>query len=83
MKYSDDLDVVEFVSEQESFKFQASTLILNVAKATSLNLLQMIHTLGLEDVYPYTEIALRIFLTKPSTVATRERSFSKAQDYQK
>ena len=30
LKYSDDLDVVEFVSEQESFKFQASTLILRM-----------------------------------------------------
>lgn len=37
----------------------------------------MIHSNSLKDIYPNIEIALRIFLTLPLTVASCERSFSK------
>jgi len=42
-----------------------------------LELLQLLHRLALEDVYPNIHIALRLFLTMPVTVASCERSFSK------
>jgi len=37
----------------------------------------VIHSNSLKDIYPNIEIALRIILTLPLTVASCERSFSK------
>ena len=76
LKYSDDLDSTEFQIELESFKHQAKAL-LNMKEPSPLELLQTVHRLALGDVYPNIEIALRLFLTMPVTVATSERSFSK------
>ena len=76
LKYSDDLDSTEFQIELESFKHQAKAL-LNMKEPSPLELLQTVHRLALGDVYPNIEIALRLFLTMPVTVATCERSFSK------
>ena len=45
-------------------------------QASSIDLLNAIHRSGLKEVYPDIEIALRLFLTLPVTVATCE-SFSK------
>ena len=49
----------------------------NFAKSSAMELLQMIHTFDLQDIYPNVKIAFRIFLTMPVTVASCERSFSK------
>ena len=45
-------------------------------KASILDILQLIHVYLLQNAYPNIEIALRIFLTIPVTVASCERSFS-------
>jgi len=42
-----------------------------------MDLLQLICTYSLQEIYPNIEIALQIFLTLPVTVALCERSFSK------
>ena len=76
-KYVRDLNANEFLSEMESFKFQASVLIPDLKNANPLKILQFIHTYSLTEAYPFIEIALRIFLTLPVTVASCERSFSK------
>ncbi|XP_065665568.1 uncharacterized protein LOC136086994 [Hydra vulgaris] len=73
-KYVLDLNVNEFLSEIESFKFQASVLIPDL---NPLKILQFMHTYSLTEAYPYIEITLRIFLTLPVTVASCECSFSK------
>jgi len=71
-------DIVEIVSEVEfSFKFQTAELLKDPTTATPMELLQLIHTYSLQEIYPNVEIALRIFLTPPVTVASCERSFSK------
>lgn len=75
-KYGD-LDAVEFMSEIESFKFQANSLLGSLKNSNPIEILQLIHTYSLMDIYPNIEIALRIFLTIPVTVASCERSFSK------
>ena len=49
----------------------------SLRKATPIEILQLIHTNSLTDIYPNIEIALRIFLTIPVTVASCERGFSK------
>ncbi|XP_065645445.1 uncharacterized protein LOC136075925 [Hydra vulgaris] len=76
-KYVRDLNANEFPSEIESFKFQASVLIPDLKNANPLKILQFMHTYSLTEAYPFIEIALRIFLTLPVTVASCERGFSK------
>ena len=76
-KYESDLNAFDFSSEIKDFKSQALSLLPDLRKATPLELLQLIHTYDLRVEYPNVEIALRIFLTLPITVATCERSFSK------
>ena len=76
LKYSKDLDFTEFQLEVESFKHQARVLTSS-EEPSPLELLQLIHCLALNDVYPNIEIALRLLLTLPVTVASCERSFSK------
>jgi len=77
LKYSKDLDAAELCSEIECFKFQAASLISDLCEQSPLELLNLIHTYTLNGAYPNIEIALRIFLTLPVTVASCERSFSK------
>lgn len=77
VKYPSDLDAAEFVSELESFKFQAAALMKDDIKCTPMDLLQFVHMYNLQDVYPNIEVALRLFLTLPVSVASCERSFSK------
>ena len=43
----------------------------------NFKILQVIHTYALTDIYPNIEIALRLYLTIPVSVASCERSFSK------
>lgn len=43
---------------------------------TAINVLNQIHILGLAEIFANVVIALRIFLTIPSSVASAERSFS-------
>ena len=71
------MDAAELVSEIESFKFQAAELLTHQAKATPVDLLQLIHSYDLQEVYPNIQITRRIFLALPVTVETCERSFSK------
>jgi len=75
--YPHDLDKTEFASEIASFKYQANSLLSDLATASEKELLQLIHRYCLQDAYPNCEIALRIFLTIPVTEASCERSFSK------
>lgn len=77
LKYSNDVDVVELSNEVDTFKMQAKELLEDLEKATPLDLLKKIQEFTLEDVYPNIQIALRIYLTLPVTVASCERSFSK------
>jgi len=42
-----------------------------------MELLQLILTYSLQEIYPNIEIALRIFLTLPVTAESCEKSFSK------
>lgn len=77
LKYKSDLNASEISSEIQSFKHQALVLFPNVSCATSLNLLQLLHEYNLAESYPNLEIALRLFLCLPVTVASCERSFSK------
>jgi hypothetical protein len=78
--YSCDLNLTELEQEITNFKFQSAALLdseSNLATSTPLDLLQLIHTYAIKDMYPNVEIALRLFLTIPITVASCERSFSK------
>ncbi|XP_025204578.1 zinc finger MYM-type protein 1-like [Melanaphis sacchari] len=77
LKYETDLNSSDFISEIKDFKSQAFSLLPDLRAATPLALLQLITTYSLRAEYPNVEIALRIFLTLPITVATCERSFSK------
>ncbi|XP_065642987.1 zinc finger MYM-type protein 1-like [Hydra vulgaris] len=74
--YKADLDSSDFQSEMASFKYQDAAMMDNFEKSSPINILQLIHKYSLTDAYPNTAIAIRIFLTIPVTVATRERSFS-------
>jgi hypothetical protein len=76
-KYQGDLCAAELTSEVESFKFQAAELFKEPHNRSPLELLKFIHSYSLADVYPNIEIALRLYLTLPVTVASCERSFSK------
>ena len=75
--YQQDLDKTEFASEIASFKYQANSLLSDLATASQKELLQLFHTYCLQDAYPNCEIALWIFLTIPVTEASCEQSFSK------
>uniref|UniRef100_H3B153 HAT C-terminal dimerisation domain-containing protein n=1 Tax=Latimeria chalumnae TaxID=7897 RepID=H3B153_LATCH len=77
MKYPKDLHATEIVTEIASFKFQAVAILPDCCTATPQALLNLIHQWCLSAAYPSIEIALRIFLTLPVTVAPCERSFSK------
>jgi len=46
-------------------------------KVSSLELLNLIYKKGLQNIFPQTCIALRVFITIPVSVAEGEQSFSK------
>lgn len=77
LKYSEDLDAVEFSSEVEVFKDQAAVLCEKVQELNPLDLLRLIYGNDLQDAFPNLCTALRIYVTLPTTSATCERSFSK------
>lgn len=77
IKYSNDFNGPELCLEIVYFKNQCKSYFPNLKVATPLDLLNMIHAESIKDVYPNVEIALRIYLTLPVTVASCERSFSK------
>ena len=56
--YQQDLDKTEFASEIASFKYQANSLLSDLATASQKELLQLFHTYCLQDAYPNCEIAL-------------------------
>ena len=66
-----DLDAIQLEFELKNLSYILPENY--VAKKT----LEFIFENKLENLYPNTFIALRIFLTAPVTVATAERSFSK------
>jgi hypothetical protein len=75
-KYKDDVSEVELSSEIESFKYFVASAAPNFSDTEPISLLNIIHQLDVCDTYPNIEIALRIFLTLPVTVASCERNFS-------
>ncbi|KMQ87036.1 zinc finger mym-type protein 1-like protein [Lasius niger] len=77
LNYENDINRAEFLSELESLKFQGHTLFADSESTSSLDLLQTLHQFSLVETCPNVDIALRIFLTLPVTVASCERSFSK------
>lgn len=78
LKYKKDINVVEFVDEISDFKHVVLSIYsYDVKSATVLDLLQLIRDYNLRESYPNVDIAFRIFLTMPVTIATCERSFSK------
>lgn len=77
VKYTKDLKKYEFTCEIESFKFEVTTLIQNIETASALNILQVLHDFGLIEFYANINVAFRIFLTLPVSIASCERSFSK------
>uniref|UniRef100_H3ACY8 HAT C-terminal dimerisation domain-containing protein n=1 Tax=Latimeria chalumnae TaxID=7897 RepID=H3ACY8_LATCH len=77
MKYPKDLHATEIVTEIKSFKFQAVAILPDCCTATPQALLNLIHQWCLSAAYPNIEVALRICLALPVTVASCEWSFSK------
>ena len=72
--YSNDLNADDFCEEIRHLASVGTELFGNVS---SLHLLNLIHKRGLQNIFPQTCIALRIFITMPVSVAKGERSFSK------
>ena len=72
--YSNDLNADDFCEEIRHLASVGTELFGNVS---SLHLLNLIHKRGLQNIFPQTCIALRIFITMPVSVAEGERSFSK------
>lgn len=76
IKYSHDVYVVELSNELEIFRMQAKEFFNDVEKATPLDILKKKQELSLEDIYPNIQIAFKIYLTLPVTMASCERCFS-------
>lgn len=76
VKYPNDLDVVDFIQEAESFTFQAIELF-NLEKLSMFQIYQNLIKFDLLSEYPNFSISIQIFLTLPVTSASCERSFSK------
>lgn len=62
---------------KHKLKFEASILVDDLKTATPLEILQGLHDFGLIESYPNINIAIRLFLTLPVSIASCERSFSK------
>ena len=52
LKYNDDINGVDILSEVESLKCQCSAIVEDVQSASSVDLLNAIHISGLRKVYP-------------------------------
>lgn len=77
LKYDRDVDAFKMVREVSNFKGHMSHLNKDLNKLSHFDLLDAICVFDLRDAYPNIEIALRIYLTMPVSVASCERSFSK------
>ena len=72
--YPKDLRAKQFVDEVRHLSNIRETLI---GKVNSLELLNKIFEKGLQNLFPQTCVALRIFISIPVSVSQGERSFSK------
>ena len=72
--YPRDLDAEQFVEEIRHLSNVRETLF---GKVTSLELLNKIFEKGLQNLFPQSCVALRIFVSIPVSVSQGERSFSK------
>lgn len=77
LHYPSDIDATDFINEIESFKNIIQKLIPNIMSASPLDILNGILKYGLKPSYPNIEIAYKIFLSLPISVASCERGFSK------
>ena len=77
--YPKDLKVDEFVEEVRCMGTlcQPGKALFSVGQVTSLQFLNVLYRKGLQNLFPQTCIALRIFVSIPVTVAEAERTFSK------
>ena len=78
--YPEDFDGAAMVSEIHFLKDCLGPFLQpdqEISQLKPMDVLNTIHKNGLESSFPNIDIALRIFLTLPVTVATNERSFSK------
>jgi hAT family C-terminal dimerisation region len=79
-EYPSDLHTVAFISEITSLKSSLEPFLETNVKIKDLDPLAILNVLyqnNMESGFPNVEVALRIFLTLPVTVATNERVFSK------
>lgn len=76
-KYSEDLNADEFPTEILVFRDQIRNMTENLKEMNALDLLNLIHGRDLMDAFPNVCVALRIYITLPTTSAGCERSFSK------
>ncbi|KAK5643424.1 hypothetical protein RI129_007269 [Pyrocoelia pectoralis] len=78
-KYLEDISEDEFPTEILVLRDQLQNSIssINFEEMTPLDLLNLIQERELTDTFPNVCIALRIYLTLPTTSASCERSFSK------
>lgn len=73
--YKEDVNAtIELSSEIWSFKMHATTILPNINSASSMELLNLIHDY---ESFTNIDVAIRIFLTIPVTVAFCEQCFSK------
>lgn len=72
--YPKDLDT-SFINEVIQFQGHLKNVTIDAPKTIS-EMLQFVKCKDLISVYPYIEIALRIFLSIPATNCTSERTFS-------
>ena len=77
--YPKDLKVDEFVEEVRCMGTlcQPGKALFSMGQVTSLQFLNVLYRKGLQNLFPQTCIALRIFVSIPVTVAEAERTFSK------
>jgi len=74
-EYPDDLPNAEEFSN-ECLHFLGFPKTIEKPPMTISGLCELLHDNGLQDLYPYVGIALRIFLTMPASNCSAERSFS-------
>lgn len=70
IKSSKDFKIYEFTCEIESFKFEVTTLIQSIETPFPLNILPTLPDFGLTESYPNINVAHRIFLTLPVSIAS-------------
>ncbi|KAL4107535.1 hypothetical protein QTP88_017867 [Uroleucon formosanum] len=77
IKYENDLNKIEFISQLESFKEHVYNIDDDLKRVTFFEMLNFIYKNKLQDAYPNISVAYQIYLTMPVTSASCERSFSK------